>query len=140
MAFELPPLPYAYEALEAAIDKKTMELHHDKHHGAYVSNLNAALEKHPEWQNKTLEEICREIADECFERLGFQRGVAGDGLVEVVHIRLVMAVVMDLHRQRVKVGFEGCLVIGQGREFVCHNFPWLWFVVKLLAANCVSGE
>jgi len=62
MAFELPPLPYAYEALEAAIDKKTMELHHDKHHGAYVSNLNAALEKYPEWQDKTVEEICREIA------------------------------------------------------------------------------
>src|SRR5712672_1690116 len=79
-----------------------------------------------------------QIRDDLFERLGFQRGVAGDGLVEVVHIRLVMAVVMDLHRQRVKVGFEGCLVIGQGREFVGHNFPWLWFVVKLLAANCVT--
>ena len=62
MAFELPPLPYAYEALEAAIDKQTMQLHHDKHHAAYVNNLNAALEKYPEWQDKTLEEICREIA------------------------------------------------------------------------------
>ena len=62
MAFELPPLPYAYDALETAIDKKTMELHHDKHHGAYVNNLNAALEKYPEWQDKTVEEICREIA------------------------------------------------------------------------------
>ncbi len=62
MAFELPPLPYPYDALEAAIDKQTMQLHHDKHHAAYVNNLNAALEKHPEWQKKTLDEICREIA------------------------------------------------------------------------------
>src|SRR5437764_14931424 len=62
MAFELPPLPYAYDALEAAIDKQTMQLHHDKHHAAYVNNLNAALEKHSQWQNKTLDEICREIA------------------------------------------------------------------------------
>src|SRR3982750_655952 len=62
MAFELPPLPYAYEALEAAIDKQTMQLHHDKHHAAYVNNLNAALEKHADWQNKTVDEICREIA------------------------------------------------------------------------------
>jgi superoxide dismutase, Fe-Mn family len=62
MAFELPSLPYAYEALEAAIDKQTMQLHHDKHHAAYVNNLNAALEKHADWQNKTVDEICREIA------------------------------------------------------------------------------
>ena len=48
MAHELPPLPYAYDALEPIIDKQTMTLHHDMHHGAYVKNLNAALEKHPE--------------------------------------------------------------------------------------------
>ena len=48
MKFELPPLPYAFDALEPHIDAKTMEIHHDKHHAAYVNNLNAALEKHPE--------------------------------------------------------------------------------------------
>ena len=48
MAFELPPLPYDYAALEPVIDKQTMTLHHDMHHGAYVKNLNAAIEKHPE--------------------------------------------------------------------------------------------
>lgn len=48
MKFELPPLPYAYEALEPHIDTETMKIHHDKHHAAYVNNLNAALEKHPE--------------------------------------------------------------------------------------------
>lgn len=48
MKFELPPLPYPYEALEPHIDTLTMQIHHDKHHAAYVNNLNAALEKHPE--------------------------------------------------------------------------------------------
>jgi Fe-Mn family superoxide dismutase len=57
MAFTLPPLPYAPEALEPHIDKMTMEIHHDKHHGAYVTNLNKALESAPELQNKTIEEL-----------------------------------------------------------------------------------
>ena len=47
MAFELPPLPYAYDALEKSIDTQTMQLHHDKHHATYVNNLNAALKDHP---------------------------------------------------------------------------------------------
>src|ERR687890_645000 len=48
MAYELPQLPYPYDALEPYIDERTMSLHHEKHHGTYVANLNAALEKHPE--------------------------------------------------------------------------------------------
>jgi Fe-Mn family superoxide dismutase len=50
MAFTLPPLPYAFDALEPHIDARTMEIHHGKHHATYVTNLNAALEKHPEFQ------------------------------------------------------------------------------------------
>jgi Fe-Mn family superoxide dismutase len=57
MAFELPALPYAYDALEPNIDKETMQFHHDKHHAAYVNNLNSALEKHPELAGKSLEEL-----------------------------------------------------------------------------------
>ncbi len=57
MAFELPPLPYAFDALEPHIDAKTMEIHHDKHHAAYVNNANAALEKHPEWGKKSVEDL-----------------------------------------------------------------------------------
>ena len=57
MAFTLPPLPYAPDALEPHIDKATMEIHHDKHHGAYVNNLNKALESAPELQGKTIEEL-----------------------------------------------------------------------------------
>ncbi len=57
MAFELPPLPYASDALEPYIDKTTMEIHHDKHHGAYVTNLNKALESAPELQGKSIQEI-----------------------------------------------------------------------------------
>lgn len=61
MAHELPPLPYPYDALEPHIDELTMRIHHDKHHGAYVANLNAALEKYPELQQKTVEDLLREI-------------------------------------------------------------------------------
>ena len=57
MAFTLPELPYAYDALEPVIDKETMQFHHDKHHDTYVKNLNKALEKAPEWAAKDIEEI-----------------------------------------------------------------------------------
>jgi Fe-Mn family superoxide dismutase len=62
MAFTLPPLPYAPDALEPYIDKTTMEIHHDKHHNAYVTNLNKALESAPELADKTLEEL---LANNC---------------------------------------------------------------------------
>ena len=61
MAQELPPLPYDYSALEPHIDNQTMHLHHDGHHAAYVKNLNAALEKHSELQNKSPEELLRNL-------------------------------------------------------------------------------
>ncbi|HEV2022756.1 MAG TPA: superoxide dismutase [Terriglobales bacterium] len=61
MAHILPDLPYAFSALEPHIDALTMETHHDKHHAAYVKNLNAALEKHPGLQNKTAEELLHHI-------------------------------------------------------------------------------
>jgi Fe-Mn family superoxide dismutase len=61
MAFTLPPLPYAPDALEPHIDKQTMEIHHGKHHNAYVTNLNAALEKAPELQSKTIDELLKDI-------------------------------------------------------------------------------
>jgi len=53
MAFELPPLPYDYSALEPTIDSATMKLHHAMHHAAYVKNLNASIGKHPELQSKS---------------------------------------------------------------------------------------
>lgn len=57
MAFQLPALPYANDALEPHIDAQTMEIHHDRHHNTYVTNLNAALESAPELQNKSLEDL-----------------------------------------------------------------------------------
>ncbi len=59
--FKLPDLPYAHDALEPHIDARTMEIHHQKHHGAYVTKLNEAIAKHPQWQNKSIEEILRNI-------------------------------------------------------------------------------
>ncbi len=61
MAFTLPPLPYGFDALEPHIDAKTMEIHHGKHHQAYVNNLNAALEKAPELQSKSIEELVKSV-------------------------------------------------------------------------------
>ena len=55
MAFELPALPYAYDALEPVIDADTMRFHHDKHHATYVANLNKALEAHPELFERSVE-------------------------------------------------------------------------------------
>jgi superoxide dismutase, Fe-Mn family len=62
MAHTLPPLPYPTNALEPHIDAQTMEIHHGKHHNAYVTNLNAALEKAPELQDKPLEELLRNLS------------------------------------------------------------------------------
>jgi Fe-Mn family superoxide dismutase len=61
MPFTLPPLPYANDALEPHIDARTMEIHHTKHHQAYVNNLNAAIEKAPELQGKSLDDLMRGI-------------------------------------------------------------------------------
>lgn len=61
MAHEIDPLPYAYDALEPHIDEQTMQIHHDKHHQAYANNLNAALEKHPDLQSKSAEELIRDL-------------------------------------------------------------------------------
>src|SRR5260221_2041481 len=61
MAHSLPPLPYPYDALDPHIDARTMEIHHTKHHQAYVTNLNAALDKHPELHSKTIDDLLRNI-------------------------------------------------------------------------------
>ena len=63
MPHQLPPLPYAFDALEPHIDAKTMEIHHDKHHATYVAKLNEALDKEPSQQGKGLEELLRGIDD-----------------------------------------------------------------------------
>jgi Fe-Mn family superoxide dismutase len=61
MPHTLPLLPYAYDALEPAIDARTMEIHHTKHHQTYITNLNAALEKYPELADKTVEELVADL-------------------------------------------------------------------------------
>lgn len=61
MAFTLPALPYAYDALTPYIDEETMHLHHEKHHNTYITNVNAALEKHPELADKTIEELLADL-------------------------------------------------------------------------------
>jgi Fe-Mn family superoxide dismutase len=63
MAFEVPPLPYGYDALEPYIDEETMHLHHDKHHAAYVNNLNNALANYPDLQSKSAEDLIKNLND-----------------------------------------------------------------------------
>src|SRR6202795_2748510 len=60
-SFVLPPLPYAFDALEPHIDARTMEIHHDKHHGAYVTNLNKALDGHADLQGKSLDDLLKNL-------------------------------------------------------------------------------
>ena len=62
MSYTLPPLPYAFEALEPHIDARTMEIHHDKHHAAYVNNLNNALKDHPELAAKPVNELIADLS------------------------------------------------------------------------------
>lgn len=62
MSYTLPPLPYAFDALEPHIDARTMEIHHDKHHAAYVNNLNAALKDHPELAAKPVNELIADLS------------------------------------------------------------------------------
>jgi Fe-Mn family superoxide dismutase len=61
MAFDLPELPYAYDALEPHIDARTMEIHHSKHHQGYTNNLNSAIEKHPELADKKVGELLKDL-------------------------------------------------------------------------------
>ena len=61
MIHELPALPYEFSDLEPHIDARTMEIHHGKHHNAYVTNLNAALEGHPELQDKSIEDLLKDL-------------------------------------------------------------------------------
>lgn len=61
MAYELPELPYAYDALEPHIDKETMNIHHTKHHNTYVTNVNAALESHDDLSSKSVEELISDL-------------------------------------------------------------------------------
>lgn len=61
MAHQLPPLPYANNALEPHIDAQTMEIHHDRHHNTYVTNLNAALDKHPQLHDKSLDALIADL-------------------------------------------------------------------------------
>ncbi|MBI2485844.1 MAG: superoxide dismutase [Deltaproteobacteria bacterium] len=62
MAHELPKLPYSYDALEPHVDARTMDIHHTKHHQTYVNNLNAALEKHPDLQGKSVEDLLKNLS------------------------------------------------------------------------------
>ena len=62
MAHEVPSLPYPFDSLEPHIDARTMEIHHDKHHAAYVNKLNGALEKHPDLKSKSVEDLLSQIS------------------------------------------------------------------------------
>ena len=62
MAHQLPPLPYGFDALEPHIDAQTMQIHHGKHHATYITNLNTALEKHPDLQAKSVDDLLRDLS------------------------------------------------------------------------------
>jgi Fe-Mn family superoxide dismutase len=76
MAYQLPSLPYDYNALEPVIDEQTMHLHHEKHHNTYVTNLNAALEQHPDADKGSIEELLADLGSLPDE---IQRAVRNNG-------------------------------------------------------------
>src|SRR5271163_1729300 len=76
MPYELPPLPYAANALEPHIDEQTMTIHHDKHHGTYVTNVNAALEG-TEWADKPIEEVVKNLSSLPADKQGPVRNNGG---------------------------------------------------------------
>jgi len=77
MAYELAPLPYDYAALEPFIDAETMKIHHDKHHQAYINNLNAALAGHPTLAAKSVDDLVRDLAEVPEEIRGAVRNNGG---------------------------------------------------------------
>src|SRR3981189_3001101 len=77
VAFTVPPLPYPFDALEPHIDAKTMEIHHDKHHGAYVTNLNKALEGHPDLQSKSIDDLMQKLERRREQRCRAVRNTGG---------------------------------------------------------------
>src|SRR3989338_10664712 len=66
MTYSLPPLPYSYDSLEPYIDAQTMEIHHSKHHQAYITNLNAVLAKYPQIADRKLEELMENLSQQPF--------------------------------------------------------------------------
>ena len=112
--YTLPALPYAFDALEPHIDAQTMQIHHDKHHAAYVNNLNAAIEKAPELAKKPLDELLSGLAVlDLARRLEEGRrahGRAGRGPEEIVRrLREVQGTVRRRrHRPlRIRLGLAG---------------------------------
>ena len=85
--FKLPDLPYAFDALEPHIDARTMEIHHDKHHKAYTDKLNAAIEKHPDWQKKSISDILRAIDKVPEDIRGAVRNNGGGYVVDELALR-----------------------------------------------------
>ena len=134
MAYELPDLPYAHDALEPHIDARTMEIHHGKHHQAYINNVNGALEGNEELAGKSVEDLVSDLDSVPEDIRGAVRNnggghanhslfwsVMGPGKggeptgelfvtfersVHVVDIRLVVLAVVDLHRPGVDMGLE----------------------------------
>ena len=141
MAFQLPELPYSYDALEPHIDARTMEIHHTKHHQGYTNNLNAALEKHPNLQQKNIEELVKGINS-------LKRQAAADptpavptkeevlltvasGRTTVVGVRQTYAVVPYRH----KAGALARVLSAGGRESASQNSSAL-----TLSPRTISSE
>ena len=87
MAFELPKLPYAVDALEPYIDAQTMTIHHDKHHQAYVTNLNGAIEKHPELASKSLDDLLKEASGVNADELPALVGNAEEKIAKLIEAK-----------------------------------------------------
>ena len=124
MAHSVPPLPYDYNALEPHIDEQTMRIHHDKHHAAYVNNLNAAIEKHPELAGKSVEDLVKGINT-------VKNSPAGSIWAVATEIHLVNRLKNDVEPDKTVVTLDpfGCLCSTMFRVSPNHL---LWILEGLL--------
>ena len=137
MAFKLPELPYAYDALEPVMDKMTVEVHHDKHHATYTSKLNEALEKYPEFYDKDIvailsdlstvpEDVCNAVRNHgggfyhhnlWWEQFGPNKGGAPtDKLADAINAKFASFDALKQELTKVSVG-----VFGSGWGWLCMN-------------------
>ena len=135
MAYSVPPLPYAYDALEPHIDKATMEFHHDKHHQAYVDKANAALEG-TEWADKPVEEVLQNL-----DSLGDKKAeVAGTRIPDFVKLAEAYGCIglRCEKKEDVDAVIEQAMAINDQPvviDFIVHKDAMVWPMVAAGTSN-----
>lgn len=156
MAFELPPLPYGYDALEPYIDAKTVEIHYTKHHATYLANCNKALEKYPEFYSLQMKDILSDLAkipedirtivknngggyynhNLYWENLAPASGKEPNGKV----LQAINSTFGDFQKFKEEVEKAGLGRLGSGYAWLCQKGDGSLFVYNTLNQDCPLSE